>query len=53
MAQNVENIDFEHFSLQLYNDGLYCDFWVPWNISDEIHTLSVVAIVVEIKLPAG
>ena len=43
MAQNMENIDFRTFfvvtsqqwPLLKYN----CDFWVPWNISDQIHRI--------------
>ena len=43
MTQNMENIDFCTFftvtpwqwSLCKWN----CDFWVPWNISDQIHRI--------------
>ena len=43
MAQNMENIDFRTFftvtSQQWSLLKYYCDFWVPWNISDQIHRI--------------
>ena len=41
MAQNMENIDFRTFftvtSQQWSLLKQNYDFWVPWNISDQIH----------------
>ena len=43
MVQNMENIDFRTFfavtSQQWPLLKRNCDFWVPWNISDQIHRI--------------